>query len=205
LGGYNTGTVATLETRRFYEPVITTFAAPPGCDLDDEDAWHPALGDFLHIGALRSNRRTMCESSFRADRLGQWLQVDDEAWLPPGARDVCTAPGGELGDGAEVEGQRPRNALNLRHGLSCAALLLPGPPADVAAPPPAARTAGLGVYASTSLPASSRSIQPCPCRWPQSSGHSTLHEHGPSGSTTIEQIQKQSWPSPLSGCHGRRS
>jgi phage terminase large subunit-like protein len=32
------------------------FAAPPGCDLDDEAAWHvanPALGDFLHLDALR--------------------------------------------------------------------------------------------------------------------------------------------------------
>lgn len=71
---------------------LAEFAAPPGCDLDDEDAWHlanPALGDFLHIDALRSNRRTMRDSSFRAYRLGQWPQVIDDAWLPPGAWDAC--------------------------------------------------------------------------------------------------------------------
>lgn len=81
------------------------FAAPPGCDIDDENAWHianPALGDFLHIDALRSTRKTMRETTFRAWRLGQWPQVDDNAWLPPGAWDACTAPGGEVPHGADV-------------------------------------------------------------------------------------------------------
>jgi phage terminase large subunit-like protein len=86
--------------RSFY---FREFAAPDGCALDDEDAWHtanPALGDFLYIDALRSNRPTMRESTFRAWRLGQWPQVSDNAWLPPGAWSACTAPGGEA-PGAE--------------------------------------------------------------------------------------------------------
>jgi phage terminase large subunit-like protein len=81
------------------------FAAPAGCDLDDEAAWHvanPALGDFLHIDALRANRRTMRDSTFRAWRLGQWPSVIDNAWLPDGAWSMCGAPDTEISDGAEV-------------------------------------------------------------------------------------------------------
>ena len=62
-------------------------AAPAGCALDDERAWkvgNPALGDFLHIDALRATLRTTREPSFRRYRLGQWVgQVD--RWLPWGA------------------------------------------------------------------------------------------------------------------------
>jgi phage terminase large subunit-like protein len=68
------------------------YAAPLGCDLDDEAAWHqanPALGDFLHIDALRANRTTMRETTFRAWRLGQWPGISDDAWLPDGAWDAC--------------------------------------------------------------------------------------------------------------------
>jgi phage terminase large subunit-like protein len=81
------------------------FAAPPGCDLDDEAAWHvanPALGDFLHLDALRATRRTMRESTFRAWRLGQWPGVIDNAWLPAGTWDACADPSATIPDGAEV-------------------------------------------------------------------------------------------------------
>jgi phage terminase large subunit-like protein len=84
---------------------FTEFAAPAGCDLDDEAAWHvanPALGDFLHIDALRANRRTMRDSTFRAWRLGQWPSVIDNAWLPDGAWAACTDPAVTICDGAEV-------------------------------------------------------------------------------------------------------
>src|SRR4029450_1124421 len=50
------------------------FAAPGGCDTDDDAAWAvatPALGDFLHADALRATRRTMRESTFRACRLAE--------------------------------------------------------------------------------------------------------------------------------------
>ncbi len=64
--------------------VLVEYAAPPGCPLDDEAAWHdanPALGDFLAIDALRATMKTTREPSFRRYRLGQWVgQVD--AWLP---------------------------------------------------------------------------------------------------------------------------
>jgi phage terminase large subunit-like protein len=81
------------------------FAAPPGCDLDDEAAWYianPALGDFLHIDALRATRRTMRDSTFRAWRLGQWPSVIDNAWLPPGAWEACADPSASIPDGADV-------------------------------------------------------------------------------------------------------
>jgi hypothetical protein len=37
--------------------VLVGYAAPEGCDVADEDAWHaanPALGDFLYLDALRA-------------------------------------------------------------------------------------------------------------------------------------------------------
>jgi len=81
------------------------FAAPPGCDLDDEAAWHvanPALGDFLHLDALRATRRTMRDSTFRAWRLGQWPGVIDNAWLPDGAWAACADPTRSIADQADV-------------------------------------------------------------------------------------------------------
>ena len=60
------------------------FAAPDGCDLDDEAAWkvaNPALGDFLAADALRTTMRTSRESAFRRYRLGQWAQGDG-SWMP---------------------------------------------------------------------------------------------------------------------------
>jgi phage terminase large subunit-like protein len=80
------------------------YAAPLGCDLEDESAWttaNPALDDFLHRDALRSNLRTLREASFRRYRLGQWVQ-DDAAWLPDGAWAACTDATSTMVDGAEV-------------------------------------------------------------------------------------------------------
>jgi phage terminase large subunit-like protein len=81
------------------------FMAPPGCALDDEQAWavaNPALDDFLHRDALRATLPPkMRESAFRRYRLGQWVQVE-EAWLPDGAWQACADPTAEIPDGAEV-------------------------------------------------------------------------------------------------------
>jgi phage terminase large subunit-like protein len=80
------------------------YAAPEGCDLDDEQAWriaNPALGDFLHIDAMRAVRRTTREAAFRRFRLGQWNTVLEDAWLPPGAWDACDT-GEPIEDDTEV-------------------------------------------------------------------------------------------------------
>jgi phage terminase large subunit-like protein len=80
------------------------YAAPPGCDLDDEDAWaqaNPALGDFLHVDALRANVHTLREASFRRYRLGQWVH-DVDTWLPPGTWDACADATRAVAAGAEV-------------------------------------------------------------------------------------------------------
>jgi phage terminase large subunit-like protein len=81
------------------------FAAPPGCAVDDQDAWtaaNPALDDFLHRDALRATLRTSRESSFRRFRLGQWVDQVEGAWLPDGAWGACAVPGREIPDGADV-------------------------------------------------------------------------------------------------------
>ena len=82
---------------------LREFAAPAGCELDDEAAWavaNPALGDFLHADALRANLKTLRESSFRRYRLNQWVQ-DDDAWLPADMWSACAEPR-PVPDGAEV-------------------------------------------------------------------------------------------------------
>jgi phage terminase large subunit-like protein len=94
-----------LEQGREGDPAfyLREFAAPPGCDLDDEDAWavaNPALHDFLHVDALRTNVKTLRESSFRRYRLNQWVAHED-AWLPPRAWDDC-ADERPIPDGEEV-------------------------------------------------------------------------------------------------------
>jgi len=81
------------------------FAAPPGCEVDDQDAWsvaNPALDDFLHRDALRATLRTSRESSFRRFRLGQWVEQVEGAWLPDGAWAACAVPGFEIPDGVDV-------------------------------------------------------------------------------------------------------
>jgi len=111
------------------------FAAQAGCDLDDEGAWqiaNPALGDFLHIDALRATLRTSRESAFRRFRLGQWLDGPDGAWLPDRAWAACADPQRSIPDGAKV-------VLGLDGSFSqdCTALVVvsidPVPHVDVAA------------------------------------------------------------------------
>lgn len=71
------------------------YAAPEGCEADDEDAWKvamPALGDFCSIDAVRATYRTTREEVFRRYRLNQWVgQVG--SWIPFGAWEQRAAPG----------------------------------------------------------------------------------------------------------------
>jgi hypothetical protein len=81
------------------------FMAPPGCQVDDEQAWavaNPALDDFLHRDALRATLPPkMREAAFRRYRLGQWVGHDD-AWLPDGAWARCADAARVVPDQAEV-------------------------------------------------------------------------------------------------------
>lgn len=82
------------------------YGALDGCAIDDEDVWkaaNPALGDFLHIDAIRGTLKTTREPAFRRYRLGQWVgQVD--RWLPWGVWEP-------LADPARVVAGRERVAL----------------------------------------------------------------------------------------------
>jgi phage terminase large subunit-like protein len=80
------------------------FAAPADCLIDDEAAWaiaNPALGDFLHIDAMRAVRRTLRESSFRRQRLGQSV-FGSETWITTEQWKAAADPGQAIPDGAEV-------------------------------------------------------------------------------------------------------
>ena len=81
------------------------FAAPAGCQVDDETAWavaNPALDDFLHRDALRATLPPkMREAAFRRYRLGQWVAIED-AWLPDGAWAACADAARVVPDGTDV-------------------------------------------------------------------------------------------------------
>jgi phage terminase large subunit-like protein len=81
------------------------FAAPPGCPVDDEQAWavaNPALDDVLHRDALRATLPPkMREAAFRRYRLGQWVALDG-TWLPDGAWAACADATRGIADHADV-------------------------------------------------------------------------------------------------------
>lgn len=80
------------------------YAAPLGCDIDDEDAWAvacPALDDFFSRDAMRATLRTSRESSFRRFRLGQWVGHEG-AWMPADRWEACALDGYEVPAGAPI-------------------------------------------------------------------------------------------------------
>lgn len=84
--------------------VLIEYAAPDGCELDDEAAWreaNPALGDFLSIDAMRATLRTTREASFRRYRLGQWAGDSDDAWMDRDAWQACAVEA-EIPDGSTI-------------------------------------------------------------------------------------------------------
>lgn len=90
------------EDRSFF---LAEYAAPPDCEIDDEEAWaiaNPALDTFLYRDALRALLPPKTrELTFRRTRLGQWVDVLDDGWLPPGAWNTC-ATGDPIAEGSEV-------------------------------------------------------------------------------------------------------
>lgn len=84
---------------------FTEFAAPAGCELDDEQAWataNPALGDFLFPDAVRAGLPPKTrEPRFRRMRLGQWAEGSADQWMEPGPWG-SRSTGKEVPDGAEV-------------------------------------------------------------------------------------------------------
>lgn len=84
---------------------LVEYAAPDGCELDDETAWrtgNPALGDFLQIDAVRATMKTTREAPFRRYRLGQWTGRAD-SWLPWGAWEACVdTRGRDVADNEQV-------------------------------------------------------------------------------------------------------
>jgi phage terminase large subunit-like protein len=84
--------------------VYREFSAPVGCRVDDELAWrvaNPALYDFLAVDAMRAVLRTTRESTFRRQRLGQWV-FGSEEWITQTQWRACADTGLQLPDGAEV-------------------------------------------------------------------------------------------------------
>lgn len=65
------------------------YAADENCDPYDRENWYkanPALGHHLSISALESDFELFADEAgkhyqFKMMRLGQWLEVSDEAWL----------------------------------------------------------------------------------------------------------------------------
>ena len=81
------------------------FSAPIRCDVDDETAWaaaNPGLDDLLYRDALAALLPPKTrEATFRRQRLGQWANDTDGAWLPVGAW-ASVGTGDAIPDGADV-------------------------------------------------------------------------------------------------------
>lgn len=84
---------------------LVEFAAPIGCDVDDEEAWaaaNPGLDDLVQRSTLRASLPPRSrESEFRRARLGQWVEHDDSSFLPQGQW-ASLATGEGIGKGARV-------------------------------------------------------------------------------------------------------
>ena len=91
--------------------VCHLYAAPEGCDLMDEEAWHianPALGDFMDIEAFRADaarakRLPAEEQTFRLLRLNQ--RVSATSSLISRADWLACLPGGVFPEPTFTEGQ----------------------------------------------------------------------------------------------------
>lgn len=93
----------------------------PTCDYRDEAVWHtcnPALGDFLHLEALREAVREKPENVFRRYHLNQWVAAET-AWLPYGAWDACADKTLELDPAYPLH---VGTDLGLRHDSSAVAV-----------------------------------------------------------------------------------
>lgn len=73
---------------------FTEFAAPPDCDVRDEEVWrdaNPALAaGYMNVDALRTAVALSPEGHFRIFRLGQWVD-GVESWLGSDGRAVWMA------------------------------------------------------------------------------------------------------------------
>jgi phage terminase large subunit-like protein len=71
--------------------VFTEYAAPEGCQVGDEEAWHvanPALAEgYMSLDSLRTNLGLAPEGHFRIFHLGQWVD-GVESWLGDDGRTV---------------------------------------------------------------------------------------------------------------------
>lgn len=66
--------------------IWTEYAAPDGCEINDEVAWriaNPSYGVTLDAAALKSAVATTSPSLFRTYHLGQWVEVSEACWLGP--------------------------------------------------------------------------------------------------------------------------
>ena len=74
--------------------VFREYAAPPGCKVDDRNAWrqaNPAIrAGFLRISALETDLAITPEGHFRIFRLGQWVE-GTASWLGPNGRGIWDA------------------------------------------------------------------------------------------------------------------
>lgn len=84
---------------------VIEYSAPISCSVDDEDAWeqaNPGLDDLVQRTALRAALPPRSrEAEFRRARLGQWVEQDDSAFLPPGAWQKLSTKAG-VPDGERV-------------------------------------------------------------------------------------------------------
>lgn len=68
------------------------WGSPKDADLDDREAWaqaNPALGYRLSLAVIEEERKTFDDLGFARERLGQWDEFDESAFLSIGSWIAC--------------------------------------------------------------------------------------------------------------------
>lgn len=84
------------------------WSAPPGCSVDDRDAWaqaNPSMNypNGIQERTIASACKTDPEFVFRPEVLCQWLDTAGDGLFPGGSWDAGRDPGSRRADGAEVK------------------------------------------------------------------------------------------------------
>jgi phage terminase large subunit-like protein len=72
------------------------WSAPPGCDLDDPNAWaqaNPALGELISHDTVLTERAAASDEGFARERLGMWSDVTTQRVISADSWQVCANPG----------------------------------------------------------------------------------------------------------------
>lgn len=101
------------------------WGAPRDADLDDREAWaqaNPALGFRLSLSVIEEERKTFDDLGFARERLGQWDEFDESAFLSITSWLACADPA------VDARSSRPVFAIDVapHHASASIVAVAPG-------------------------------------------------------------------------------